>query len=123
MMSKAEDGHYFVNVPMIDPQGNVTLLGLTVRTSNKIDVGTFIVGESGLWEIEQEGISIRIGYGTTVTGSNPVTAVEHDFDHNRFRVIIEQYLVNFLATNKAGSFVIAEFDAVKEAIDAAAPSV
>lgn len=128
MMSKAEDGHYFVNVPMIDPQGNVTLLGLTVRTSNKIEVGTFIVGEAGLWEIEQEGIQIRIGYGSTVVGGTSngggnVTDVQPDFDHNRFRVIVEQYFVNYLATPNEGSFVIATFDEVKEAIEAAAPSV
>jgi hypothetical protein len=122
MMSKASDGHYFVNVPMIDPQGNTTVLGLTVRTSNKLDVGEFIVGESGLWEIEQEGIQIRVGYGATVTGGTSngggnVTDVQPDFDHNRFRVIVEQYFVNYLATPNEGSFVIADFDTVKTAIE------
>jgi hypothetical protein len=120
LMSKSDsDGHYFLQVPSIDPQGNAIILGLTVRTSNKLDVGTFIVGESGLWEIEQEGIQIRIGYGVTVTGSNPVTQVVSDFDNNQFRVIVEQYFVNYLASPNEGSFVIAEFDAVKAAIEVA----
>lgn len=117
MMSKADDGHYFVNVPMIDPQGNAMVLGLTVRTSNKLDLGEFIVGESGLWEIEQEAIQIRIGYGVTVTGSNPVTSVVSDFDNNQFRVIVEQYFLNYLASPNEGSFVIADFDTVKAAIE------
>lgn len=119
LMSKSsEDGHYFMNVPTIDPQGNTVILGLTVRTSNKLDLGDFIVGESGLWEIEQEGIQIRIGYGVTVTGSNPVTSVVSDFDNNQFRVIVEQYFLNYLATPNEGSFVITDFDTVKAAIEA-----
>lgn len=121
MMSKADDGHYFVNIPMIDPQGNTSILGLTVRTSNKLTVGQFIVGESGLWEIEQEGIQIRVGYGVTVTGSNPVTQVVSDFDNNQFRVIVEQYFVNYLASPNEGSFVIADFDTVKTAIELVEP--
>ena len=121
MMSKGDDGHYFVNVPMIDPQGNASILGLTVRISNKLDVGEFIVGESGLWEIEQEGIQIRIGYGVTVTGSSPVTSVVSDFDNNQFRVIVEQYFVNYLASPNEGSFVIADFDTVKAAIELVEP--
>ncbi len=117
-MTKGNDGHYMVNIPVFDPQGNLRILGLVVRTSNKIDVGTFIVGEAGLWEIEQEGIQIRIGYGVTVTGSNPVTSVVSDFDNNQFRVIVEQFFMNYLATPNEGSFVIAEFDTVKAAIEA-----
>lgn len=119
-MSTAEDGHFYMpNMPIVDPTGNLRLLGFIVRTSNKVPVGNFLLGESGLWEIEEEGIQIRMGYGITVTknGSNVVTEVESDFDTNKFRVIVEQYFLNYLATNNEGSFVYANFNSVKAALE------
>jgi hypothetical protein len=88
------------------------MMGFMLRTSTKIPVGEFILGESGLWEIEDEAITVRMGYGVTVIGS-PVTGVESDLDHNRFRVIVETYFHNYIASNNEGSFVKGDFDAIK----------
>lgn len=127
-MAQASDGHFYLpNVPIVDPTGNLRILGFIVRTSNKIPVGNFLLGESGLWEIVQEGITVRMGYGMTVTGGTSngggnVTDVQGDLDHNRFRVIVEQYFHNYIATNNEGSFVYAEFDTVKAALEEGAGS-
>ena len=116
-LSQNGEGTFYMNIPVYDPSGNIRMMGFIVRTSNKLDPGTFILGESGLWNIEEEAISIRMGYGINVTktGDN-VTDVSSDFDNNRFRVILETWFHSYLATNNEGSFVIAEFDEVKEAL-------
>lgn len=122
-MLQASDGHFFLpNVPVVDPTGNLRILGFIVRTSNKVPVGNFLLGESGLWEIVQEGITMRMGYGITVVGGasnggGDVTDVQGDLDHNRFRVIIEQFLHSYLATNNEGSFVYANFNTVKALLE------
>lgn len=127
-MLQGSDGHFYLpNVPIVDPTGNLRILGFQVRTSNKVPVGNFLLGESGLWEIVQEGITVRMGYGMTVTGGTSngggnVTDVQGDLDHNRFRVIIEQYFHNYIATNNEGSFVYANFDTVKAATESGAGS-
>lgn len=123
-MQVGEDGHFILqNIPVAGPDGETRMLGLRVRTSTKITKGNFIVGEAGLWEIIQEGLTVRIGFGAQVTGGTSngggnVTDVQMDIDHNRSRVIVEQYFHNYLATNNEGSYVYANFDAVKEAIAA-----
>lgn len=124
-MLQGTDGHFYLTIPQNDPTAGTRLMGFVVRTSNQIPVGNFILGEAGLWEIEQEGISVRMGYGMTVTGGTSngggnVTDVQGDLDHNRFRVIVENYFHNYIATNNEGSFVYADFDTVKEAITAEA---
>jgi len=122
-MLQGSNGQFFLNIPSIDPTGAPRLMGFQVRTSTKIPVGEFILGESGLWEIEQEPITVRMGYGVTVTGGTSngggnVTDVQPDFDHNRFRVIVEQFFHNYIASNNDGSFVHGEFDAIKELVTA-----
>lgn len=119
-MAQDSAGAFILQVPMTDTEGQTRILGFTVRTSSRIPVGSFVLGESGLWEIEDEPITVRMGYGITVTsgvigtsGASGVTAVESDLDHNRFRVIVETYFHNFIATNNTGSFVSATFAAVK----------
>lgn len=117
-MSSGENGQFYLAIPSTSPSGQTQIMGFTLRTSNKVEVGKFLLGESGLWEIEEEGISIRMGYGIDVTGSSPVTAVSSDFDNNRFRVIVELFYRSFIATNNQGSFVHADFDDVKAAVTA-----
>lgn len=116
-------GQFYLTIPVTDPSGQTKMMGFTVRTSNRVPVGTFILGESGLWEIEQEAIKMKVGYGidvTTVEGN--VTAVTSDFDHNRFRVILETYFHNYIATPNIGSFVYANFDTVKAALESGSES-
>lgn len=106
-------GSFFLPIPMYNPDGEMIMMGFTVRTSNYVPVGTAILGESGLWKIRDEAWTIRMGYGVTVTGSNPVTNVVSDFDNNQFRVIVEKFFHNYIATAHNGSFVEFDFDVVK----------
>jgi len=117
-LSQDQVGQFYLQIPITDPTGQTKMMGFDLRTSNRIPVGTFILGEAGLWEIEDEPITIRMGMGITVTGGTSngggnVTDVQSDLDHNRFRIIAETFFHNYIATNNQGSFVVAEFDVVK----------
>ena len=118
-LQQDNDGRFYINIPVADARGGTKMMGFTVRTSNRIAVGNFMLGESGLWEIEDEPLRIRIGHGATVTGGTSngggdVTDVQMDLDHNRFRVIVETFFHSWIATPNEGSFVYANFDDVKE---------
>lgn len=122
-LQQGTDGHFYLAIPGADPRTGTKIMGFTVRTSNRMPAGYFMLGESGLWEIVQESIKIRTGYGITVTGGTSngggnVTDVQGDLDHNRFRVIVEQFFHNYLATPNIGSFVYANFNTVKAALEA-----
>lgn len=118
-MSQNTQGSFFLQIPMQSPTGGTVMMGFNVRTSNRVAAGNFILGEAGLWEIEDEAITVRVGYGIDVTGSSPVTAVSSDFDNNRFRVIVETFFHDYIASNNAGSFVYANFNTVKAALQSA----
>lgn len=107
-------GSFYLPIPMYNPDGEMMMMGFTVRTSNYVPVGTAILGESRLWKIRDEAWTIRMGYGVTVTGTNPVTNVVSDFDNNQFRVIVEKFFHDYIATNNTGSFVYFDFDVVKD---------
>lgn len=113
-LSKDAEGRYLF--PVTTENGTTKLLGLTVVTSTRQTIGTFTLGESGLFKVEEEAITIRMGYGVTVTGSNPVTAVVSDFDNNQLRIIVELFFKDWIATPNAGSFVNASFATVKAAL-------
>jgi hypothetical protein len=120
-MLQGNDGHFYLTIPTTDPSGQTRLMGFLVRTSTRIPVGNFILGEAGLWEVEQESITVRIGHGITVVGGTSngggnVTDVQGDLDHNRIRVIVEQYFHNYIASPNIGSFVYANFNNVKAQI-------
>lgn len=114
-MSQDSNGQFYLTIPITDPSGQTRMMGFLVRTSTRVSVGNFILGESNLWEVEDEGIQVRMGYGITVTedGEGAITAVEADFDHNRFRVIVETFFHNYIASNNTGSFVYGNFDTIK----------
>lgn len=116
-LEKDSEGRYYMMIPMVDPNGVVRMMGFRVITSTYQTPGTFTLGESGLFKIEEEALTIRLGYGidvTTVSGN--VTAVTSDFDNNRMRLIIETFFKDWIATNHIGSFVTATFAAVKAAL-------
>lgn len=101
------EGRFFLNIPQFNPiTGELNIMGLPVRTSTKVPIGTAIIGEAGLWKIEDEALTVRIGYGIEVVkdGAN-VTSVTSDFDNNRMRVIVETYFMDWIATPHIGSFV------------------
>jgi len=118
-MEQDTQGRFYLTIPFQGPNGQTTFLGFQVITSNRVAVGNFILGEAGLFEVEDEPLTIRLGYGIDVTTSGGnVTAVTSDFDNNRFRVIVETFFRDFIATNNQGSFVYASFATVKAAVTA-----
>lgn len=120
-LSKDSVGQYYFMMPMYDPSGLVRMMGFRVLTSTYQTIGTFTLGEAGLFQIEQETLTVRMGYGIDVTtavvaGTTVVTAVASDFDTNKFRVIVENYFKDWIATPHIGSFVSASFATVKAAL-------
>jgi len=113
-LTKNVDGTYLF--PMVTETGQTIVLSLRLITSTYQAVGSFTLAEAGLFKIEEEPISVRIGYGITVTGSNPVTQVVSDFDNNQMRVIVETFFRDWLATPNVGSIVTATFASVKTAL-------
>lgn len=123
-LEKDSQGRYYMMIPMYTPDGMVAMMGFRVLTSTYQTIGTFTLGESQLFKIEQEALTIRMGYGITVTtavvsGSTVVTNVTSDFDTNQMRMIIENYFKDYLPTPYAGSFVTASFATVKAALQSA----
>lgn len=114
-IQKDLQGAYYTTIP-INQNGNTVMMGFKVITSTYQTAGYFTLGESSLFKIEEEPVTVRMGYGVTVTGANPVTAVVSDFDNNQMRVIVETYFNNWLATNHIGSFVRDTFANVKAAL-------
>lgn len=114
-LTKDNEGRYLF--PMVLENGQTVMMGFRIITSTYQTVGTFTLGESGLYKIEEEPVTVRMGYGIEVTGSNPVTAVSSDFDNNRIRVIVETYFLSWLATPHVGSFVRTTFATVKAALE------
>ena len=120
-LEKDSQGRYFMMIPMYNPDGLVTMMGFRVLTSTYQTIGTFTLGESGLFKIEQESLTIRLGYGidyttAVVSSTSVVTAVSSDFDNNRMRIIVENFFKDYIATNNIGSFVTASFATVKAAL-------
>jgi hypothetical protein len=106
---------------MIGADGVTRLLGFRVVTSTYQTIGSFTLGESGLFKIEEEPITIRLGYGisvtyTTVSGTSVVQDVISDFDSNKMRMIIETWFNDWLPTPYIGAFVKASFATVKAAL-------
>lgn len=113
-LAKDDEGKYLF--PMVTENGQTIVLGLRLITSTYRSAGTFTLAEGGLFKIEEEPISIRIGYGVTVTGENPVTQVVSDYDNNQLRLIVEMFFRDWLATPNVGSIVTATFASVKSAL-------
>lgn len=120
-LEKDSQGRYYMMIPMYNPDGLVQMMGFRVLTSTYQTIGTFTLGESGLFKIEQEALTIRMGYGidfttATVSGTSVVTSVTSDFDTNRMRIIVENFFKDYIATNNIGAFVTASFATVKAAL-------
>ena len=122
-LEQTDTGAFFVNIPMYNPSGEVTMMGFQVFTSNYLEAGEAILGEAGLWKIEDEAITFRIGYGIEVTknGEGLVTDVTSDVDTNRKRIIAETFFHNWIDSNHEGSFVKFNFADVKEALTSPGP--
>lgn len=101
-MTQANNGTFIL--PYIQNGGQFALLGLKVITTTRVDAGSFIIGESSTWFVEEEAPRLRTGL------------VNDDFIHNRMTIIGEIFFLSYIPSNNAGSFVKAEFSAVKEAL-------
>lgn len=121
-MSQDNTGAFYLAIPAASPDGQPTLLGFRVVTSTKIPVGKFILGEAGLWKIEDEGVTVKIGYGVTQVKNEQgvVTDVQDDLTHNRFRVISELYFHSYIDQSNEGSFVYGDFEVIKDLLTAPA---
>jgi adhesin HecA-like repeat protein len=121
-LEKDLQGRYLF--PVITENGQTTMLGIRIFISTYQTVGYFTLGESKLFKIEEETMTIRAGYGIdvttgTVSATTVVTAVSSDLDNNRMRVIVEMWFKSYLPTPYIGSFVRTQFSTVKAALAAA----
>lgn len=91
-------------LPYIQNGGQFGLLGLKVITTTEVQAGTFVLGESSTWFIQEEAPQLRTGL------------VNDDFIHNRMTILGEIFFLSFVPSNNAGSFVKATFASVKEAL-------
>lgn len=98
-------------LPYIQQGGEFSLLGLRVITTTRVEAGTFIIGESGTWFIEEESPRLRTGL------------VNDDFLHNRMTVIGELFFLSYVPSNNAGSFVKGSFSTIKESLKKTTASV
>jgi hypothetical protein len=117
-VTKDAEGRYLF--PMTTVNGVTEYVGLTVIPSTYQVVGRITIGESGLFTIEEDTITVRMGYGISfdVVGGN-VQNLSHDFDHNRIRMIVEMFFRDYLATNHIGAYITANLATVKAALEAA----
>jgi hypothetical protein len=120
-LEKDSQGRYYMLIPMNGPDGTTRMMGFNVVTSTYQTVGYFTLGESGLFKIEEEPVTIRIGYGidvttTSITGTTVVSSVISDFDSNKMRMIIETWFNDWIPTPYVGAYVKASFSTVKAAL-------
>ena len=101
-MTETKNGMFIL--PYIQNGGEFGLLDLRVIISTEIEAGTFILGESGTWFIEEEAPQLRTGL------------VNDDLIHNRMTIIGEIFFLSYVPSNNAGSFIKAKFTDVKEAL-------
>ena len=101
-MSETKNGTLIL--PYIQQGGQFGLLGLRVITTTKVDAGTFIVGESGTWFVEEERPVLRTGL------------VNDDLIYNRYTIVGELWFLSYVPSNNDGSFVKSTFATVKEAL-------
>lgn len=101
-MSETKNGTLIL--PYIQNGGQFGLLGLRVITTTEIEAGTFVLGESSAWYVQEEAPQLRTGL------------VNDDFIHNRMTILGEIFFLSFVPSNNAGAFLKATFASVKEAL-------
>lgn len=123
-ISQDDNGQFYVqNIPSVGANGQKTLLGLRVVTSNKITAGDVLICEAGLWKIEEMPVELKLAYGltttsATVSGTSVITSAEADVDYNRMRLIGEIFYHSYIPTNHAASIVMETLATVKTALEA-----
>ncbi len=105
-LTTVPNGGMFI-LPFLQQNGQFSLLGLRVITTNKVPAGTFIVGESGTWYVEEEAPRLRTGL------------VNDDLIHNRSTIIGEIFFLSYVPSVNAGAWVQGNFADIKEALSKA----
>lgn len=101
-MTETKNGTFIL--PYIQNGGEFGLLGLRTIVTTEIEAGTFILGESSTWFIEEEAPQLRTGL------------VNDDLIHNRMTIVGEIFFLSYVPSNNAGSFIKAKFTDIKEAL-------
>lgn len=101
-MTETKNGTFIL--PYIQNGGEFGLLGLRTIVTTEIEAGTFILGESSTWFIEEEAPQLRTGL------------VNDDLIHNRMTIVGEIFFLSYVPSNNAGSFIKAKFADIKEAL-------
>ena len=101
-LSQTKNGQFIL--PYISQGGEFSLLGLRVITTNKMTAGEFLIGESDIWNIEEEAPQFRTG------------TVNDDFIYNRMTIVGEIFFLSYVPSNNKGGFLKASFDDIKEAL-------
>lgn len=101
-MTETKNGTFIL--PYIQNGGEFGLLGLRTIVTTEIEAGTFILGESSTWFIEEEAPQLRTGL------------VNDDLIHNRMTIVGEIFFLSYVPSNNAGSFIKANFTDIKEAL-------
>lgn len=103
-LTQANNGTFIL--PYITQGGAFNPLGLNVITTNKVATGTFLLGESGIWKIEEEAPQLRTG------------TVNDDLIHNRMTIVGEIFFLSYVPSNNRGGWINGNFDDIKEALTA-----
>ncbi len=117
-LSSTSTGEFHLaTLPIQGANGQVQMMSFLTVTTNQIDAGTAILGESKLFKIEDTPVNLKLTYGlTTTSGGGNITSAEFDTDYNRMRLIGEMFYHSYMASVHTGSFVEFEFNTVKDAL-------
>jgi putative sterol carrier protein len=102
LTTKANNGTYIL--PYVAQGGEFKILALNVISSNKVDSGNFLLGESGTWKVEEELPRLRTGL------------VNDDHIHNRMTIVGELFFMSYVPSSNAGSWIQGNFADIQEAI-------
>lgn len=103
LLSQANNGT-FVFLPFIDGGSEPRLFGFRLITSNYVPAGTFYIGESGTWYVQEETPIVRTGW------------VNDDFIHNRMTIVGELFFLSWIPSVFDGSWIAGNFEDIKDAL-------
>ena len=102
-LTKDDVGRY--QMPPFSYNGSTFEFGQVI-VDPRVAKGFFLIGDGSTYNVDfRGGLVVRIGYNGT------------DFIQNQMTVVVEQYFYNYIATNRLGAWVYANFSVVKGAIN------
>ena len=107
-LTKDKNGQYLF--PPFSLQDGTLIAGVQIKPSNKVDLGSFQIGDFRYLNIrDYMGLTLKFGFATG------------DFEKNRVSVIGEKRLLAYIKSNYLTAFVKGEYTTILEAIDEAKP--